>query len=102
MMPENRLTNLIAQAIDHQISHCLYHNPTNIIIPASSDGSGHAVVSLLSDHKCERSDFPIRTSHILEHRKLGWRGVNIRWRCLSLYLHSPSLRPLKTRTKYGS
>nr|KAJ3409592.1 hypothetical protein HK105_003062 [Polyrhizophydium stewartii] len=54
MIPAERLNALLDQAVQLQISKCMYHNTT-------SDQ-----VSLYSDHVCSRHDFPILTTHILE------------------------------------
>ncbi|KAI8844651.1 WD40-repeat-containing domain protein [Chytriomyces cf. hyalinus JEL632] len=54
MMPEARLESLLTQAIHHQTRNCLYHN-----VPDES-------ISLFNDHSCDRSEFPTKTTHILD------------------------------------
>ncbi|KAI4140315.1 MAG: hypothetical protein L6R39_005854 [Caloplaca ligustica] len=48
MIPQHRLAVLLDQVKQNQISHCLYHNPSQS-------------PSLFSDHMCDRSQFPLRT-----------------------------------------
>ena len=54
VLPSHRLETLLKQAVAHQVSACLYHNP-------SADD-----ISLYADHMCDRENFPRRTSRILE------------------------------------
>ncbi|KZF20200.1 WD40 domain-containing protein [Xylona heveae TC161] len=60
MIPEHRLAVLLNQVKQHQISNCLYHNT------ASSP-------SLYSDHSCDRSQFPLRTTaELQQHTDEVW------------------------------
>ncbi|KAH6572515.1 hypothetical protein BASA62_003343 [Batrachochytrium salamandrivorans] len=54
MIPTKRLNILMDQAIQLQVSQCLYHNPL------------HEHISLYANHMCDRNAFPITTTHILE------------------------------------
>eukprot|EP00842_Homolaphlyctis_polyrhiza_P002383 jgi/Hompol1/3145/HPOL_006372-RA len=54
MIPSNRLGQLMDQAIQLQVSNCLYHNTRN------------DEISLYADHHCERNSFPVMTTHVLE------------------------------------
>lgn len=54
MVPQKRLSQLLDQAIQHQVSKCLHHNTLNDNF------------SYYNDHKCERNLFPRVTTHILE------------------------------------
>ncbi|KAJ8330679.1 hypothetical protein O5D80_001192 [Batrachochytrium dendrobatidis] len=54
MIPNKRLENLMDQAVQLQVSECLYHNSLN------------ENISLYANHMCERDDFPVTTTHILE------------------------------------
>ncbi|KAI8855164.1 WD40-repeat-containing domain protein [Chytridium lagenaria] len=68
MIPEKRLQTLLDQAIQLQVSNCLYHNVHN------------EDVSLYVDHSCDRlltsfyrSHFPCKTLHVLgEHSDEVW------------------------------
>ncbi|KAI8927649.1 WD40-repeat-containing domain protein [Entophlyctis helioformis] len=55
MIPPRRLERLVDQAVQMQISNCMYHNGT---------ASDH--ISLYADHVCDRNAFPHTTTHILE------------------------------------
>ncbi|KAK9469867.1 WD40-repeat-containing domain protein [Lipomyces arxii] len=60
MIPEHRLATLLDQAKSYQVQKCIYHN-TN------------AAVSLYTDHVCDPSQFPSKTTHILtEHTGEVW------------------------------
>ena len=60
MIPNGRLASLLKQAQAYQISTCLYH---------SSDDN----LSLLSDHVCDRSEFPSVQSQVLQlHKDEVW------------------------------
>ncbi|KAL8711690.1 MAG: hypothetical protein Q9220_003861 [cf. Caloplaca sp. 1 TL-2023] len=48
MIPEHRLANLLDQVKKSQITNCFYHSPSSS-------------PSLFADHKCSRSQFPLRT-----------------------------------------
>lgn len=48
MIPDHRLAVLLDQVKQNQIARCLYHSPTTL-------------PSLFSDHKCDRSQFPLQT-----------------------------------------
>ncbi|KAF0462334.1 WD40 domain-containing protein [Gigaspora margarita] len=56
MVPEHRLESLLEQATTLQRISCLYHNSDKYI-------------SLYSDHVCDRSQFPSKTTHIFERHK---------------------------------
>lgn len=53
MIPNHRLAQLLDQVRLNQIRGCLYHNPA-------------APLSLFTDHMCDRNQFPLRTSQILD------------------------------------
>ncbi|GAA94146.1 uncharacterized protein L969DRAFT_46235 [Mixia osmundae IAM 14324] len=60
MLPQRRLEQLIGQATQHQIDHCLYH--------CIEDRP-----SLYADHHCDHSVFPDVTVHTLsDHRDEVW------------------------------
>ncbi|KAF8540353.1 WD40-repeat-containing domain protein [Trichophaea hybrida] len=52
MIPEHRLSSLLQQVKQTQISNCLYHNTSNS-------------PSLYSDHTCDRNQFPSLTVELL-------------------------------------
>ena len=53
MIPNHRLAQLLDQVRLSQVRGCLYHNPS-------------APLSLFTDHMCDRNEFPLRTSRILD------------------------------------
>ncbi len=53
MIPSHRLVQLLDQVKQNQIRGCLYHNPS-------------APLSLFTDHMCDRNQFPLRTTEILD------------------------------------
>ena len=53
MIPSHRLVQLLDQVKLNQIRGCLYHNPS-------------APLSLFTDHMCDRNQFPLRTTEILD------------------------------------
>ncbi|EMR10228.1 hypothetical protein PNEG_01500 [Pneumocystis murina B123] len=60
MIPEKRLINLLIQAKNYQISQCLYHTDSNFS-------------SLLSDHHCEKDQFPNTVIKVLrDHTDEVW------------------------------
>jgi WD repeat-containing protein 26 len=60
MIPENRLVVLLDEVKNNQIADCPYHN--TIISP-----------SLLKDHKCNREQFPTKTSlELSDHTDEVW------------------------------
>ncbi|KAK9480403.1 WD40-repeat-containing domain protein [Lipomyces japonicus] len=60
MIPAHRLATLLDQAKRFQVYNCLYHI-------SSSD------ISLYSDHQCDKSNFPMTTTHVLaEHSSEVW------------------------------
>ncbi|KAG5518694.1 hypothetical protein PMAC_002663 [Pneumocystis sp. 'macacae'] len=60
MIPEKRLMRLLTQARNYQISQCLYHTSSNFS-------------SLLSDHHCEKDQFPNTVIKILrDHTDEVW------------------------------
>jgi len=61
LLPEKRLQNLLHESLQHQKKKCIYHN--------TLDES----ISLLSEHKCERTLLPIQTVAVLEkHSNEVW------------------------------
>ncbi|KAG9303962.1 hypothetical protein G9A89_005872 [Geosiphon pyriformis] len=63
MVPEHRLETLLEQATGFQRKSCLYHNTNEYI-------------SLYSDHICDRSQFPLVTTHIFNrHTDEVWHVV---------------------------
>ncbi|ORX79866.1 WD40 repeat-like protein [Basidiobolus meristosporus CBS 931.73] len=54
MIPRNRLKSLFNQAIAYQHSTCHYHDASN------------SSVTLYTDHKCNRDQFPGTTKHIFQ------------------------------------
>ncbi|OZJ06122.1 hypothetical protein BZG36_01055 [Bifiguratus adelaidae] len=61
MIPPSRLNTLMKQALQYQVTQCLYHN------------GSEEPVSLLVNHICDRSQFPTRTIHILsDHNDEVW------------------------------
>ncbi|KAI9827694.1 MAG: hypothetical protein M1819_006895 [Sarea resinae] len=60
MIPEHRLAVLLDQVKQNQISNCLYHNTAS-------------PPSLYSDHMCNRSQFPLRTTlELSQHSDEVW------------------------------
>ncbi|OAX83082.1 hypothetical protein ACJ72_02570 [Emergomyces africanus] len=60
MIPDHRLAVLLDQVKQNQINQCLYHNTAE-------------PPSLYSDHQCDRSQFPLRTSlEIGDHTDEVW------------------------------
>lgn len=61
MLAEDRLLTLLDQAIDSQLSKCLYHNTRD------------AMPSLLSDYACGEEQIPNHTLHmLLDHKDEVW------------------------------
>lgn len=61
MLPHSRLEVLVEQAIEAQLTRCLYHNTSQVS------------VSLLSDYKCGREQIPTCTTQVLlEHEDEVW------------------------------
>ncbi|KAI9625489.1 hypothetical protein H4Q26_016287 [Puccinia striiformis f. sp. tritici PST-130] len=63
LIPHQRLAELLEQSKNLQRLQCIYHinNPQ---------------ISLLLNHKCNRSNFPTQTSHILNNIKMKYGGLN--------------------------
>ena len=105
MIPRRRMANLITQARAHQYQHCLYHNMPSLLpqLTMPSQASSRALelshpiknqnnhgplLSLFSDHYCDRSCFPRVTSNILGvHTDEVWQ---IEWSHDGKYLASAS------------
>ncbi|CAG8461355.1 8445_t:CDS:2, partial [Ambispora leptoticha] len=63
MVPEHRLETLLEQATAFQRMSCIYHNTDEYI-------------SLYSDHICDRSQFPMETTHVFrQHTDEVWYVV---------------------------
>eukprot|EP00127_Corallochytrium_limacisporum_P004663 Clim_evm17s172 gene=Clim_evmTU17s172 len=61
MVPENRLMELLQQAIDSQTARCTYHNTSD------------STVSLLKDHRCDQRQVPNQCIHVLKkHNDEVW------------------------------
>ncbi|EFA80856.1 hypothetical protein PPL_06445 [Heterostelium album PN500] len=62
MVPENRLEQLIMQAIQYQTTKCLYHNTTK------------SHYNLFEDHACNRNQMPLECKYTLagKHRDEVW------------------------------
>lgn len=58
VLPRRRLENLLEQAVNYQISSCLYHNTFNT---SEEEDTG-----LYIDHRCDRELFPRSTTHVFE------------------------------------
>lgn len=52
LLPDNRLEVLLEQALDSQLTKCLYHN------------THHLAISLLYDYECGREQIPTTTSQV--------------------------------------
>jgi len=102
LLPEKRLQNLLHQSLHHQKKKCLYHN--------TLDES----ISLLAEHKCERTQVPTESVAVLEkHSNEVWF---VKYSNNGLYLASSSKdggiilwdmklevpKALKTLTGHGS
>ncbi|OQR69625.1 WD repeat-containing protein 26-like [Tropilaelaps mercedesae] len=83
MLPPRRLRSLLAKAQAYQVERCELHNKVSHTVGGSVASSGAddnsrdpqllEGISLLSDHACDRTDFPCHTTQILtDHSDEIW------------------------------